>query len=255
MPRLRLRNQRIDSATQANESDLANVLRLTAWLQYNQLEDVPSPRSPLVGLLQLLSWVDLHHLACTERAHRQFHQVRSLLEYGRRQTDIDAVWGFPNRHGYTHCHVCLVERGRFRAHCARCGASLLCRKCVCMVNRASLGDFPFPQFHRRGSTRWSPPKPLRQGDVLCLDCYPSAATHEQLRNRRLASYFYAIMDGMMGYGEWSPLNTRWGGLTFSMLLEHGHRMNVLQIVPHERQTESVVPGQAVSIHHRATVQL
>ena len=255
MPRLRLRNQRRDSASHARESELANILSLTAWMQYSQLEEVPSPSSPLVGLLQLLWWEDLHHLACTERAHRQFHQVRSLLEYGRRQTDIDAVWGFPNRHGYTHCEVCLTELGRFRAHCALCCATLLCRKCVCMVTRVSVGDFPFPQFHRRGSTRWSPPKPLRQGDVLCLDCYPSAATYEQLRNLRLASCFYAIMDGMMGYGEWSPLNTRWGGLTFRMIIANGHRADFLQILPHERQTASVVPEQAVGMLQRATGQL
>ena len=251
MPRLRLRNKRRDRSSSNSGSNLASVLHVMAWMQYSQLDTEPAPSSPLEGLLQLLRWSDLQQLACTERAHRTYHQARSLLAYGRRKADIDTA----NPDGLDHCDICLARMGRFRVNCALCHTALLCANCVCRVTMAAIADFPFPRFHRIGSRQGSPPEPLRQGDVLCLDCYPTAATYAQSNNLRFASCFSALMDGMLGYGAWSPLNSRWGSLTFRMIIANRHREEFRQIMLLERQTYSVVPDLAVGMFSRATVQL
>ena len=237
MPRLRLRNQRRETSSHSSGSDLASLLHVTAWMQCSQWDGEPSPSSPLVGLLQLLWMSDLQHLAYTERANTTYHQVRLLLEFGRRKTDIDAA----NPQGYTHCEVCLAKLGRFRVNCALCSSALSCHRCICRVTTSSFAVFPFPQFHRQGPRRGSPPEPLRQGDALCIDCYPSAATHEQVRYLRFATCFYAIMDGMLRIGAWSPLSTRWGGLTSRLLAANRQREECWQLLHLENQTLAVVP--------------
>jgi hypothetical protein len=237
MPRFRLRNQRREISSHTSGSDLACLLHVTAWLQCSQWDGEPSPSSPLVGLLQLLRISDLQHLACTERANTTYRQVRLLLEFGRRKTYIDAA----SPQGYTHCEVCLAKLGRFRVNCAICSSALSCHKCMCRVTTASFAVFPFPQFHRQGPRRGCLPEPLRIGDTLCIVCYPSAASYEQMRYLTLSTYFYAILDGMLKIGAWSPLSARWGGMTSRLLAANRQHEERWQFIHLERRTLAVVP--------------
>ena len=213
MPRFRLRNQRREISSHSSGSDLACLLDATAWVQCRHWDAEPSPKSPLTGLLQLLWMRDLQHLAYTERAIATYHQVRLLLEYSRRKADIDAA----SPQGDTHCEVCLTERGRVRVKCALCSSALSCHSCMGRVTTASCAAFPFPQFQRQGHRRGKLPEPLRLGDMLCIVCYPSAASYEQERYLILSTYYYAITDGRFSIGAWSPLRTRWGGMTSRLL--------------------------------------
>ena len=189
-------------------------------MQYSLLETELTPNSPLEGLLQLLLWRDLQQLACTERAHRAYHQARSLLAYGRRKLAIDTA-----THDIDHCDICLIRLRRFRGNCVMCNSTLICANCVCCVTETAMADLPFPSFHSIGDKPGNIPEPLRQGDVLCLICYPSGATHAQVHKVRIFGCFSDLMDGMLGYGEWSPLNSAWGRLIYRIVIAARYRVH------------------------------
>ena len=57
----------------------------------------------------------------------------------------------------------------------------------------------------------------------------------------LATYYYAIIDGMLKIGAWSPLSTRWGGMTSRLLAANRQPEERWQFIHLERQTLAVVP--------------
>ena len=218
-----LRNKRIVRSIEL--SSLASLVQTMAWMQYSPLETELTPQSLLLGMLQLLAWRDIHHLVCTERAHRAYHQARTLLRYGRRRQIIDSA-----NSELDNCDICLTKLHGYCSNCVMCHHTLICAECVFPVTKAALADLPFPCFHSFGvqvvqveDGEWMHSMhPVRPGDVLCLICCPAGATETQLHKVRLHGYYCDLTDGMQGLGAWSPLNSVWGKMVYDMIERRAH---------------------------------
>ena len=82
--------------------------------------------------------------------------------------------------------------------------------------------------------------------MLCIVCYPSAASYEQERYLILSTYYYAITDGRFSIGAWSPLRTRWGGMTSRLLTANRLPEGRWQFFRHERYILAVVHERAMA---------
>ena len=188
-------------------SSLADITHVMSWMQIGPLEAGLTPLSSLVGLLQLLNWSDIHRLVCTERAHRAYHQTRTLLGYCRLKHALVPTTRY---FALDNCEVCMAKLHGYLSGCVMCGHSLICMDCVTVVSDADLPMLPFPQFHRfvRAMKSEEATFPVRPGDVLCLICFPAGATETQLHEVRLHGYFCDLTDGMQGLGAWRLPSSR-----------------------------------------------
>ena len=188
-------------------SSIADIVHIMSWMRTGPLEDVLTPLSPLVGLLQLLAWSDIHRLVCTERAHCAYHQARTLLGYGRLK---HALLPSTRCSVLDNCEVCMAKLHGYSSGCVMCDHALICVDCVTVISVTDLPMLPFPQFHRffRAMKTEEATSPVRPGDVLCLVCYSARATEAQAHNLRMHDIYWGLSDGMLGTGAWRQPSSR-----------------------------------------------